>query len=194
MDLPDDVYAIHHQRPRARHPQRDMKRRTALGDVHRLPAEHRLHLLGELSLRRQLPQKLEGVVGDAMLRVVEIQAGRFGGQPLAARRIGVEEIPADAALDLPECHCSRRQTAVSYEGLSHGARATASVSVVYAPAGSSCQKIALPATSRSAPACRAVPIVSGVDASVHLDACSLGQEPPQTPILPAASGMNAWPE
>ncbi len=99
-----------------------MKRRTALGDVHRLTAEHRLHLLGELSLRRQLPQKLEGVVGDAMLRVVEIEAGRFGGQPLAARRIGVEEIPEMQALDFSPMPLQAAPDGSLYERLSHDAR------------------------------------------------------------------------
>ena len=98
-----------------------MERRAALGDVHPLTAEHRLHLLGELSLRRELPQKLEGVVGDAMFRVVEVEAGRFGGQPLAARRIGVEEIPELQALDFPPVPLQPGPDGSLYEGLSHGA-------------------------------------------------------------------------
>ncbi len=121
VDLPDDVHAVHHQRPRARHPQGDMERRATLGDVHPLTAEHRVHLLREPALRRELPQKLEGVVGDAMLRVVEIEAGRLGGQPLAARRIGVEEIPELQALDFSPVPLQPAPDGSLYEGLSHGA-------------------------------------------------------------------------
>ena len=62
-------------------------------DVHRLAAKHRLHLLGEPSFGCQPSQELERVVGQAMLRVVEVETGRFGGHPLSARRIGVEQVP-----------------------------------------------------------------------------------------------------
>ena len=39
----------------------------------------------------QLQQELQGLVGDAVLRVVEVDAGGLGGQPLAALRIVGEQ-------------------------------------------------------------------------------------------------------
>ena len=44
-------------------------------------------------------EQLERLVGDAILRVVEIDAGRLGGQALAARRVIGEERCAGAALE-----------------------------------------------------------------------------------------------
>ena len=47
-------------------------------------------------------KQLHRLVGDAVLRVVEIDADRFGGQALAALRIVLEELPQVGVLDLVE--------------------------------------------------------------------------------------------
>jgi hypothetical protein len=41
---------------------------------------------------RELPKERERLVGDAVLRVVEVDPGALGGEPLATGRVGGEEI------------------------------------------------------------------------------------------------------
>jgi hypothetical protein len=77
-----------------------MQRRATFGDVHGLPAKHRVHLLGESSLVGEPPQKLQGVVRHSMLRIVEIDARRLRREPLAPGGVGLEEIPEVQGLDL----------------------------------------------------------------------------------------------
>ena len=48
---------------------------------------------------RQLKQELERFVGDAVLRVIEEEADRFGCQALAAFGVGGKELPQMQALD-----------------------------------------------------------------------------------------------
>ena len=55
------------------------------------PAEHRVDPRMELAFLGELDQEREGLVGDSVLRVVEIHARRFDRHPPATFRIGGEE-------------------------------------------------------------------------------------------------------
>ena len=101
VDGLDDVLAVDHERSRARHAERDVERGASFRDVDRLAAEHRLHLLLEPALDGELPEELHRVVGDAMLRVVEIEALGLGGQTLASARIAGEELAEIEVANLP---------------------------------------------------------------------------------------------
>ena len=70
----------------ARRAQRDVQHRALLGDVDLVAAEHRLDALAQPGLLGQLQQQPQGLVGDPVLRIVEIDAGRLDREPLAALR------------------------------------------------------------------------------------------------------------
>src|SRR5262249_12977695 len=72
-----------------------------LGDVYLFATEHRVEPLAQAGFLRELEQQLHGLVGDAVLGVVEEQADRLDGQALAAFRIGSEELPQMERLDFP---------------------------------------------------------------------------------------------
>ena len=100
MYIGDDVAAVDDERAAARHPQRDVQHRTALGDVDPLAREHRVAACSDPCFIRELDEQAHRFVRDPVLRVVEREAGSFGRQPLAAGRIGGEEIPEMRAGDL----------------------------------------------------------------------------------------------
>ena len=56
-------------------------------DVDPLAGEHRVPVVLELRLLGQLQQQAHGLVGDAVLRVVEVEPGCLGAEPLAARGV-----------------------------------------------------------------------------------------------------------
>ena len=80
-----DVLAVDDDRRAARRAQRDVQHGAVLGDVDLVAAEHRVDALAQAGLVGQLQQQPQRLVGDAILRVVEVDAGGLGGQPLAAR-------------------------------------------------------------------------------------------------------------
>ena len=100
VDLGDHVGAVDDQRAVARHPQRDVEHRPILGDVDPLASEHRLSALGQPTLGGERREQLEGLVGDPVLRQVEVQAGRLGDQPLAAARVLGEQVAQVASGEL----------------------------------------------------------------------------------------------
>ncbi len=55
---------------------------------------------GEARLLGELHEQPERLVGDAVLRVVEVEAGALGGKPLAARRVVGEEVAQVEVADL----------------------------------------------------------------------------------------------
>jgi hypothetical protein len=65
--------------------------RAALGRVDGIAPEHRLGPLPEPALLGESGQEPHRLAGDAVLRVVEVDAGGLGGQPLAAVGVGGEE-------------------------------------------------------------------------------------------------------
>ena len=111
------------------------------------------------SLRRSVKR----VVGDAVLRVVQVEPGRLRRHALAAAGVAVEELAEVHAPDLVRVPLEPPPGRGLAQRLSHvRAPRRARRAPRYACAGSFRQKIALPATRRSAPASRATPIVSAL--------------------------------
>ncbi len=77
-----------------------MQGRPPLGQVDRLAAEHGLDPRAQLDRARQVQEQPQGLVGDALLRVVEVEAGALGREALAALGIRGEEIAQMLAADV----------------------------------------------------------------------------------------------
>src|SRR5207245_1152500 len=73
-------------------PQSNVERGPLLGHVDLLAAEHGVNAPGQAAFLGQPEQQNECRIGDAMLRVVEIEPGGFGGQTLAPAWIVGEEL------------------------------------------------------------------------------------------------------
>ena len=58
-----------------------------LRDVDLLAAKHGVDLRSQAGFLGQLHEKLERLIGDPLLRVVEKDAGRFSGHSLTALRV-----------------------------------------------------------------------------------------------------------
>ena len=94
VDLRHHVLAIDHDRRSLRRAQRHMQHRAIFRDVDLLAAEHRVDPRPQgRTPSASCNRSFERLVGDAVLRVVEEEPGRFGGHPLAALRIVREELP-----------------------------------------------------------------------------------------------------
>ena len=89
-----------------RHPQRDVEDGAVLGDVDPLAREHRVAPLGDACLLGERDEQPQRLVGDAVLRVVEEEAGRLDGEPLGTAGIGCEEL---AQMRLPQLRRVGRQ-------------------------------------------------------------------------------------
>ena len=100
MDVWHDVLAIHKDGSAFGRTQRDVQHGAIFCEVDFLAAEHGVDSLAHAGLRRQLQQELEGFVGNSVLRVIEEQARRFGGQTLTTFRIIGEEFPQRQLLKL----------------------------------------------------------------------------------------------
>jgi len=77
---------------RSRRAQSDMQHRAAFGDVDFFAVPHCADARGNAAFLGELQQQAQGFIGDAILRVIQIQAGRFGGQTFAAARIVCEQL------------------------------------------------------------------------------------------------------
>ncbi len=86
------VLAVHHDGRAARRTQGHVQHGAVLRDVDPVAAEHGVDPRPQPGLLRQLEEQPERLVGDAVLRVVEIDADGLGAEPLAALRIRGEEI------------------------------------------------------------------------------------------------------
>ena len=84
MHLRHNVLAVHEDGGVFRRAQRDVQHGAVLGDVDLVPAEHRVDALAQAGFLRQLHQQLEGLVGDAVLGVIQEEARRL--PPSCARR------------------------------------------------------------------------------------------------------------
>ena len=84
VHLCDDVHAVDDERRTFRHAQRDVQSCAVLGDVDVVAPEHRLRALREPGLLGELDEEPQRLVRDAVLRVVEVEAGALGDQPLSA--------------------------------------------------------------------------------------------------------------
>src|SRR5207247_10629739 len=65
---------------------------SVLRNVEFLAAKHRVDPCPQAGLFRQLQEKFQGLVGDAILRVVEDNPDSFGYHPLASRGIIREKL------------------------------------------------------------------------------------------------------
>ncbi len=92
VDLGDDVDTVDHERPLARHAQGDVQDRPVLRRVDPVAAEHRLRALREARFLGELEKEAQRLVGDAVLRVVEVDADALGGQALAAGCVLGEQV------------------------------------------------------------------------------------------------------
>ncbi len=92
MDLGDDVGAADLEAHRARHPERDMQYRAVFGDVDVRAGEHPGPVFGQPALVREGDQVPQGLVGDALLGVIELETGAVGAQSRAAVGIGPEQL------------------------------------------------------------------------------------------------------
>ena len=77
-----------------------MEHGAVLGDVDPLAREHRVAALGDACLLGERDEQPQRLVGDAVLRVVEEEAGRLGGEPLRPARVGCEEVAQVRSLHL----------------------------------------------------------------------------------------------
>ena len=82
-----------------RRAQGDVQDGALLRDVDLLAAEHGVDPRPQAGFLGQLKQKLEGFVGDAILRVIEKDAHSLGRHPLAALGIVREQIAEMCLLD-----------------------------------------------------------------------------------------------
>ena len=80
-----------------------MQHGAILGDVDLVAAEHGVDAPAQVGLVGQPAQQRQRLVGDAVLGVVEKDAGRLGGQPLAACRVVREQLCGGAAARIVSC-------------------------------------------------------------------------------------------
>ena len=94
MDLGHDILAVDDDRRASRRAQRHVQHGAVLGEVDLVAAEHGVDALraGPHS-SAELEQQPQRLVGDAVLRVVEIDAGGLGREPFAALGVVGEELP-----------------------------------------------------------------------------------------------------
>ena len=92
VHLRDDVLAVHLDVRPLRRAERDMQHGAVLRDVDVLAGEHRVAPLGNSALLGELEQEPERLVGDPVLRVVEVDALGLGRQALPARGVSFEEV------------------------------------------------------------------------------------------------------
>ena len=111
VDAGHDVLAVHQDaRPPGR-AQGHVEHRALLGHVDLLAREHGVDArpqAGRLGQREQEPQ---GLVGDAVLRVVEVEGDRLEREPLAPLRVLREERPQMNVAHLPVVLRSAAQAA-----------------------------------------------------------------------------------
>ena len=74
-----------------------------------LAAEHRVDALAQPALVGELEQQAHRLVGDAVLRVVEVQARRLEANRSARRGIAREQLAQVAAAELRWCRSSAFQ-------------------------------------------------------------------------------------
>jgi hypothetical protein len=92
VHLGDHVRAVDDDRRASRRSQGHVQHGPVLGDVDLLAREHRIDARSQPRFLRELEQQLEALVGDPILRVVEVDADGLGRHPLAALRIARKEL------------------------------------------------------------------------------------------------------
>ena len=107
MDVRDHIVPVDDDRRRGRRAQRHVQDRAIFGDVDLVAAEHRVDPPTQIRFIRELAQQPHRLVGDAMLGVVEIDAGGFDRQPLSAARIVLEQLTEVPGLQRPGVRVER---------------------------------------------------------------------------------------
>src|SRR5438093_12274399 len=100
MDLRHDVLAVDEDPLAAWRAERDVEDGAVLRHVDALPAEHGVDALPEARRLGQIEQPAHRLVGDAVLRVVEIESGGFERKALSAGGIVREQRPEMNGLQL----------------------------------------------------------------------------------------------
>ena len=90
--------AVDEDRLIARGPQRDVQDGALLADVDLLAANIASRRAATPRALHELDQEAEGLIGDAVLGIVEMEPDGLDGEPLAAPRIGGEQRPQMLAL------------------------------------------------------------------------------------------------
>ena len=108
VDLRHHVLAIDDDGCSSRRAQGHVQDGAVFRDVDLLAPEHGVDPLAQAGFLGQLQEELEGFVGDAILRVVQVEAQRLGRHALAALGIVREELAQMQLADL---------LIVSFEGL-----------------------------------------------------------------------------
>jgi hypothetical protein len=99
-----DIFTVEDNRRTTRRAKRHVQYRSLFGGVDLLSTEHRLDTLAQAAGISQPHQKADRFVGDAVLRIVEIQSGPFGHEALAARGVVGEQRPQVPIAHLIEMH------------------------------------------------------------------------------------------
>ncbi len=100
MDLGHNVLAIDQDRLPSRRAQRDVQDGPLFGNVDLLAGEHRIDPRAEPGLLGQFQQQSQRFVGNAVLRVVEVESGCLDRQALAALGVLSKELAQMQAVDL----------------------------------------------------------------------------------------------
>ena len=112
MHVGHDIVAVEDDRRVPRRAKRHVEHRTSFSGVDLLSAEHRLDTVAQPALVGQRQKETDRFVGDAVLRIVEVQTGAFGHQALAARGVASEQRPQMKVAHLLEM---RRQGVPSWK-------------------------------------------------------------------------------
>ena len=92
VDLGHHVLAVDDDRGAARRAQGHVQDGAVFRDVDLVTPEHGVDARAQAGLLRQLQEELEGFVGDAILRVIQVEAHGLDRQALAACGIIREEL------------------------------------------------------------------------------------------------------
>ena len=101
VDLGHDIFAVHDDGLPFGGAQGNVQDGPLLRDVDLLAPEHGIDASPQAGLLRQLQQEPEGFVGDAVLRIVKVDADGLRGHALSALWIVREELPQMKLPDSP---------------------------------------------------------------------------------------------
>ena len=113
VHLRHDVFAVNLDAGAARRAQRDMQNRAFFGIVDLLATEHRVPPRRDAALFGERQEKAQCFGGDAVLRVVEKQAGAFGGEALRPAQGRRRTAGEDAGPSPPRSASQERATPAS---------------------------------------------------------------------------------
>ena len=105
VDLRHDVFAVDDDGCSFRRAQGHVQDGAVLRDVDLFAPEHGVDPRSQAGFLRQLQEQLEGFVGDAILRVIEVDAHGLGRHPLAAMGIIREQLSKVQIPDLMKVSC-----------------------------------------------------------------------------------------